>query len=323
MAAVLGFLKYLKLRQVWPHEEQDFTPWLAKEENLAALSKELGLELQLEQIEVPVGPYFADILAKDASGRYVVIENQFNKTNHDHLGKLIAYSATLNASVVIWIAEQFTEEHQRAIEWLNERTVEDLSLFAVQPRVFQIDNSNPAVEFHVIERPNELVKSVAMALASGEVSGTRKTQLEFWTEFKKRLLEKKVLMSAQTPRPQYWFDVALGRSNINISNILNTADGKMGIRIYIHSAIADSALEQLMSQKSAIESEIGHQLQWNPNPSNRDKIIALSRDIDLENRNAWPEYIEWLVDMTAKFRAAFMPRAKALEISSQATGPQA
>jgi hypothetical protein len=321
MVAVLGLVKYLKLSQVWPHEERDFTPWLAQEPNLAALSKELGIELQFEQAEVPVGPYFADILAKDPSGRYVVIENQFNKTNHDHLGKLIVYGATLGAATVVWIAEHFTEEHQRAIQWLNERTNDDLSLFAVQPRVFQIDNSNPAVEFHVLERPNELLKSVTMALATADVSESRKLQLEFWTEFRKRLLEKKVLTSTQTPRPQYWFDVALGRANIYLSNILNTDANKMGIRVYMGKAVANQALEQLQQQKEAIESGIGYPLQWNPNPENQDKIIALTRDIDLENRDAWPEYIEWLVDMTQKFRSVFMPRVKALQLLRDQPGP--
>jgi hypothetical protein len=320
MAIVLGDLKYLKLKDVWPHEEYDFTPWLAREENLSTLSKELGLELQFEQIEVPVGPYFADILAKDASGRVVVIENQFGKTDHDHLGKLIAYAATLGASVVIWIAENFTEQHQRAIEWLNERTTDDLSLFAVQPRAFQIDGSNPAIEFHVIERPNDFVKSVAMAIAAGELSDVRRLQLEFWTAFKKRLLEKKVLMSAQTPRPQYWFDVALGRSNIHLSNIANTADNKIGLRVYLGNAIADAALAQLLLQREEIEKELGVALQWDPNPENRDKIIALIKDADLQNKDAWPEYVEWLVDMTAKFRSVFMPRAKALRIDSPPSG---
>jgi hypothetical protein len=129
MNVKLGSLKYLKLNAVWPHEERDFTPWLAQQENLAALSKAVGLDLQLERIEVPVGPYFADILAKDASGGYAVIENQFNKTNHDHLGKLITYGATLRASFVIWIAETFSEEHQKPLNGSTSgRTTNCLSL---------------------------------------------------------------------------------------------------------------------------------------------------------------------------------------------------
>jgi hypothetical protein len=252
-----------------------------------------------------------------------VIENQFNKTNHDHLGKLITYGATLGASVVIWIAERFTEEHQRAIEWLNEKTNEELALFAVQLKVFQIDNSKPAVEFYVVERPNELVKSASITKASTEVSENRKLQLEFWSAFRLRLLEKKVLPSARSARPQYWYDVPLGRSHINLSNILNTTDGRVGIRVYIHNPIATAALEQFLAQREAIEAEIGSPLQWNPNPENRDKIISLSRPINLDDRTSWPEIIDWLVDKTAKFRAAFMTRAKNLQISMPGGEPLA
>jgi hypothetical protein len=270
---------------------------------------------------VAVGPYSADILAKDSKGGYVVIENQFNKTNHDHLGKLITYGATLGASVVIWIAERFTEEHQRAIEWLNEKTNDELALYAVQLKVFQIDNSKPAVEFYVVERPNELVKSASITKASADVSENRKLQLEFWAAFRSRLLEKKVVTSARPARPQYWYDIPLGRSHINLSNILNTTEGRMGVRVYIHNPIAAAALDQFMAQRDAIEKEIGSPLQWNPNPENRDKIISLSRPIDLDNRASWPEAIDWLVDKTAKFRSAFIMRAKNLQMPAPGGEP--
>jgi len=306
----LGIIKYLNLNKVWPHEEKDFTPWLAEEMNLTALSKVLGLELHFEQIEVKVGPYSADILARDGRGGLVVIENQFGRTNHDHLGKLITYGATLGASAVIWIAEHFTEEHQRAIEWLNERTNDELSLYAVRPKVIQVDDSKPAVEFELVERPNDLVKSIEKTIS--EASEAQKLQLEFWTLFKKRLLEKKVVPSAETPRPQYWFSVPLGRTYIHLSNILNTDSGKVGLRVYISNKVAESAMGELLTQKQAIEHEVGTTLQWNPNPENKDKIISLVRDIDLENKSSWPNQIEWLVDMNAKFRAAFMPRVKNL-----------
>jgi hypothetical protein len=321
LTAVLGSLKYLKLSQVWPHEEHDFTPWLSQQENLSALADKLGLELQLERVEVPVGPYCADILARDVSGDYVVIENQFNKTNHDHLGKLVTYGATLGASIIIWIAEKFSEEHQKAIQWLNENTKDNGSFFAVQLKVFQIDGSKPAVEFSIVEKPNELARAAIMARDTGELSEGQKVQYDFWVLFQKKLLEKKVVASAQTPRPQYWFDVPLGRANFALSNTANTVDNKIGIRVYLSNKVADAALDQLITDKIAIENEIGVPLKWNPNPEKRDKIISLVREADLSNRDAWPEYIEWLVDMTSRFRKVFMPRIKNLNVSSPIAGP--
>lgn len=318
MTLKLGQLKNLKLKSVWNHEEHDFTPWLAEESHLSALSDAIGMDLQLERIEVPVGPYCADILAKDASGEYVVIENQFGKTNHDHLGKLLTYGATLGASAVVWIAEQFTEEHRKTVEWLNERTIDSLSLYAVQLEVLQIDDSPPAIRFNIISQPNQVVRAATAAKSSGSLTETQQMQLEFWTMFRNRLLEKKVIPSAQTPRPQYWFDVALGRANIFLSNILDTYGSRIGVRVYIGNRIAEAALAQLEKDKVAIEQEIGEKLVWNPTPEKRDKIIGLFRKVDLSNRDAWPEYCDWLVDFDGKFRNAFVPRIKTLKLAEVA-----
>ena len=313
--ADLGIIKYLRLKDVWPKEAADFVPWLVEEKNLADFSNRLGIELQFEQANVPVGPYFADILAKDARDEYVVIEVQFNKSDHDHLGKLITYGATLGAKTVIWISETFTDEHRKSIAWLNENTNEDLALFAVKPKVIQIDFSKPAVEFEVEEQPNEVVKAASIQKASGDISESRKVQLEFWQLFEASLLEKKVVLSAETPAPKYWFNVPLGRSNIHLSNILNTDAGRVGLRVYLHNKVADRALEQLIRDKDAIEKEIGSPLQWNPNPENADKTIVLSQPINLDDRSDWRTKIEWLTDMNARFRKAFMPRVKGLKLS--------
>jgi hypothetical protein len=316
MSAVLGELKRKTLRTVWGHEEMDFTPWLAQEINIARLSEAIGLELQVERTEVRVGPYSADILAKDASGAYVVIENQFGKTDHDHLGKLLTYGATLGASYVVWIAEQFTDEHKKALDWLNERTTDELSLYAVQLEVLQIDDSRPAVRFNVVSEPTEIARSASVAKSSGPLTPAQELQLAFWTLFRDRLLEKKVLPSAQTPRPQYWFDIALGRTSFVLSSICDTSAGRIGVRVYLGSEVADAALAQLSSEKAVIEREIGVPLQWNPYPDKKDKIIGLFQQVDLNARDRWPEYCDWLIDHVIKFRKTFMPRIKALKLDS-------
>ena len=285
MTADLGQIKKVSIRDVWKHEEKEFTPWLAMEANIGKLAEELDLgELQVEGVEVPVGPFSADILAKDASDNLVLIENQFGKTDHDHLGKVLTYAATLGATAVIWIAERFTDEHRKAIEWLNEHTSEDLSLYAVEIELWQIDNSKPAVRFST-----ELARQATAVKTAGPMTDARKLQLEFWTMFRSRLLEQKVLPSAQAARPQYWFNISLGRSNMHLSCIADTYNGRIGIRVYLRSKIADAALMQLQADRKAIESEIGAELVWNPNPNKLDKIIVLDREADLDDRGKWDD----------------------------------
>ncbi len=174
----LGKIEAVGARHVWADEAADFTPWLAEEKNIALLGEALGLELEVESTEVAVGPYSADILAKDTgTGRFVVIENQLAKTNHDHLGKAVTYASALDATAVVWIAPEFTEEHQKALEWLNDHTTEDLAFYAVLLEVWRIENSPPAVRFNVISRPAGAARKAAVTRAE-HLTDAKKLQFD-------------------------------------------------------------------------------------------------------------------------------------------------
>jgi Domain of unknown function (DUF4268) len=300
----LGILKSITPRQKWNNEASDFTPWLAN--NIAELNGAIGLELEIENTEVAVGPYSADILAKDTgTGKYVIIENQLEKTNHDHLGKAITYASVLDASSIIWVATNFTEEHQKALDWLNDHTNDEISFYGVQVELWQIDDSKPAVRFNVVSRPNEAVRQAAKTKASEELSDNRKFQFEFWTKFRDKLAKTRKIPSLQTPRPQYWFDVSLGKTNIHLSNTCNTDVNTVGVRVYIRHHIADRMLPYLQGRKEEIEKAIGQSLQWNPNPENRDLVIALYHSTDFSDTKKVDEALDWLVDYTVKFRETF------------------
>lgn len=300
----LGILKTVTPRQKWNNEARDFTPWLAN--NISELNKALGLELEVENTEVSVGPYSADILAKDTgTDNYVVIENQLEKTNHDHLGKAITYASVLDASMIIWIATEFTEEHKKSLDWLNDHTNDEISFYGVQLELWQIDESKAALRFNVISKPNQAVRQAARSKANEDLSDKRKFQFDFWSKFKEKLAKTKKIPSLQTPRPQYWFDVTLGKSHIHISNTCNTDDNTVGVRIYIGNKIADTMLPFLESKKDEIESSIGQKLIWNPNPDNRDKVIILQHTTDFEDERKLDESLNWLVDYTIKFRETF------------------
>ncbi len=311
----LGTFEALDVRDRWKDEAANFTPWLAREEGIAALGKALGLELEVEKVEAAVGPYSADILAKDiGTGKYVVIENQLGKTDHDHLGKAITYGSVLDASAVVWIAAEFSEQHEKALNWLNEYTADELAFYGVRLELWRIDDSKPAVRFNVICRPAGLKREEAIRLSTEELSETQRLQLDFWTVFREKLLAARVVASAQKARGQSAFDVPIGRSHIFLSNIVNTFDKRIGARLYIGNKVAEQALPQLEAQRDEIETEIGQSLAWNPDPENRDKVIALYREADVWQKGKWDEYTDWLVDMVARFRKAFMPRVKELKL---------
>ena len=138
----LGTIEQVDLREVWPHEAQDFTPWLSA--NLDKLGEALGLDLELHESEAPVGPFSLDVLAHDrGNDRPVIIENQLGSTNHGHLGQLLTYAAGYDAGVIVWLTGDFQDEHRAALDWLNQRTGEDTAFFGVVvvmardlPRIF-------------------------------------------------------------------------------------------------------------------------------------------------------------------------------------------
>lgn len=315
----LGTLRAVEPREMWPSEAADFTPWLAARESIAELSRAIGIELEADRTEVAVGPFAADILARDTgTGDYVVIENQLAKTNHDHLGKALTYAAHLGAKTVVWIAPAFTDEHRKALDWLNDNSSGDLSFYGVQVELWSIDGSRPAVRFNVVSRPTHLV-SRAVIEAAGDLSDTRRLQLEWWVAFRQALDERKVLSSTQSPRPQYWYDVALGRTGFLLSCTANVYDGIIGVRLYLQAKYGGlNALEQLMESRSAIEQELGQPLNWDPNPEAQDKVVTLQRAADLSRRDQWPEYLKWMVEATLKMRTVFGPRVKALQIEAPA-----
>lgn len=306
-----GQFKQVLIREAWKHEQYDFTPWLAQEDNIAQLAEAIGTELEVEDTEVAVGPYSADILAKSLmDNRYVVIENQFGKTNHDHLGKLITYASFLDAGIVVWLAEHFTEEHMRALDWLNDHTSDDLGFYGVILELWQIDDSKPAVRFDVISRPNVIVRQARQAKENADLTETEQIRLEFWTAFRDRLLESKILASTQTPSKRHWFDVPLGRSNVFLSLVIDVKEGDLGIRVLIRAAIVDEVIDGILEQKDHIEKEIGYSLDWDARPESSYRTIALHREVDFYNRATWPEATGWLVQRVDDFRKAFSPLVK-------------
>lgn len=103
----LGKLKEVNVRELWEHEQYDFSNWLAREENIKLIDDEIGLTLVNISKEVFIGSYRCDLVAEDeTTGDKIIIENQLESTNHDHLGKIITYAAGLDASTIIWIVTE-------------------------------------------------------------------------------------------------------------------------------------------------------------------------------------------------------------------------
>ena len=198
----LGKLKQIDLRSVWKNEEINFTPWLVEEENLNDLGELLAITLEFLEREKAVGPYYADILCRDTDDdRYVVIENQLEVSDHDHLGKLLTYAAHFDASTVIWIASSFTDQHRAAVDWLNEHSDERTRYFGLEIEVWQIGESACAPKFNIVAKPNNWTKGAHIK----GLTPLQQMQLKFWQGFKDHVMNHgKIITQIAAPKPKNW-----------------------------------------------------------------------------------------------------------------------
>jgi hypothetical protein len=300
----LGNIKELDLRDTFKDEARDLTPWLAREENLSRLSEEIGVEIKLLEIEANVGRFNVDILAEEEStGKKVIIENQLEITDHDHLGKLITYAAGHEAGIIIWIFREMREEHRQAIEWLNEHSDQDVDFFAIKLQLWQIDDSRPAAKFEIVVSPNEWAKTIRNK-STLDVSDTKILQLEFWTSFKEWMQQNDKKTKLRTPRPQHWYDVSMGSSEFHLVLTSNTREQLLGCELYITSN--KEIFEKLKHQKQKVEESIGLELEW-IDSGKASRIKATKSSVDIQDKNSFQEQFKWMREMILKFKEVFGP----------------
>lgn len=313
MVQLLGKLEKVDIRKIWEHEALSFTPWLTMPENLSQLGEALGIEFDEDNIqkEVGVGDFSADILTSDLSGRKVVIENQLEKTDHDHLGKCITYAAGVGAETIIWIARNVRDEHKQAIEYLNQNSSDKLNIFLVQLEAYKIGDSKPAPHFTVIEGPNEWTKVVrGQNSSNGNVSEVKLKQQSFFEMVRDYGLEhSKKVSSWQKPQPQHWYAIRSGSSVAHFNILTNSREACTFVEVYIDGG-KDSETEnrriydRIYQDKDKIESEIG-ELIWNDNEENRSKMIRYRIDKDPMDDQQAQESLPLVIEKLDQFISIF------------------
>ena len=305
--ASIGKLKEVDVRELWKHEQYDFSKWLSKGENIEYLNDILGLTLVAVDSEVYVGPYRCDLVAKDeTSGITVIIENQLEGTNHDHLGKIITYASGLDAKVIVWIVKEAREEHRAAIEWLNNNTNTDINFFLIEIHAYIIGASDPAPKFEVVEKPNDFMKrSKTRDYGDGEMNKSEAARLYFWEEFNKVLIQQGKPFNLRKPTTDHWYDVAIGSSDAHISIDLINKQKKMIVELYIHNN--KQLFDHLFSQREEIERKLGMDLIWDRLGEHKkaSRIKYYIDGLDFEKQDNYPELMNTAIDIVIKMREVF------------------
>ena len=309
-------LEAQEVREYWEHEAQEFTPWIAGEirsEGVSELEDSLGLDLEITEEEKSVGRYNVDILAEVVDdNRNVIIENQLNPSDHDHLGKSIAYASGVDADIIVWIAPRFYDEHRDAIQWLNENSREGVDLFAIRLEVWKIGDSDPAVRLNPVAEPSEWKEKAKRS--EGELTETEQLQEEFWTEFRDRIEDRDTPLSARKPNPQHWYNNPIGKTGFELAFILNSRDNELRAELIIRDN--PEAYGELIEQSQQIESEFDWELTWHePEETRAGKErsrIVVTKSADVTDQDQWDEYLDWMIEHGEKFHDVFYDRIQRL-----------
>ncbi|MEW8324927.1 MAG: DUF4268 domain-containing protein [Candidatus Thiodiazotropha taylori] len=308
-------LKKLPLRNAFPHEAHDFTPWLC--DNLPGLGDALGLDLELVEREAAVGGFSLDILAKDlGTNSNVVIENMFGASNHDHLGKLLTYVAGFTASTAIWIAEDFRPEHTAALDYINQRTDTDTRFFAVVMEILQIGDSSMAPNFRVVVAPNEWNKTSKLRKVSGGSQYTTQRAERYRDYFQSLiddLRENHHFTNARAAQRQSWYAFSSGFTNL-IYGANFAQGGKVRTELYLNREPEENEVlfDALYKHSKQIESDLG-ELEWERLEGRKASRIVLYRDGSIDDDSEALETIHrWHIENLLKFREVFTPLLREL-----------
>lgn len=299
----LGTLKEITdLRSIWPHEALNFTPWVA--ENVDLLADAVGLDITVDETESSVGDFNVDIYASETgTDRKIIIENQLEDTDHDHLGKLITYASGKGADVVIWVVKHAREEHKAAVEWLNNHTDDKIGFFLCEIKLFQIGDSQIAPAFTVVERPNDWTKEIRKTASA---NSTQQQRLEYWQAFNDYAFSDanfSRIFNKRKPTTDHWMDFSIGSSACHIAVSQIQKRKAVDVELYIND---DKELfKSLFAHKDEIEKNMEMELEWKKLPERKASRILIEKTVDLDDRATWPEQFDYIMDTCIKMKRAF------------------
>jgi hypothetical protein len=278
----------LPLRSIWKHEARDFTTWL--HENLDILKDIIGFEILNAEKEQSTGNFHVDIMGEDSSGNSVVVENQLEKSDHDHLGKLITYLTAFEAKTAIWIVSEPRQEHINAISWLNESTEVDFYLIKIE--AIKIGDSAAAPLLTQIVGPSEEAKQIGSA--KKDSSERHKLRYKFWEGLLEVSKPRHKLFASISPTQYNWIGASSGIRGINYTYWITKE--AVSLRIYIDRG-KDCEEEnlnlfnQLLDSKADIEAKFGDTLVWEELSEYRACVIK--KDLEIggwrTNPDKWNE----------------------------------
>ena len=298
----------LDLREVWPHEANDFTPWL--EENIDVLSEAIGIELGAPEREKAAGAFSVDLVTEDGTGGRVVIENQLERSNHDHLGKVLTYLVAIEARRAIWVVADPRPEHVGAINWLNESSSGDFHL--VKLEAVTIGDSPVAPLLTQIVGPTEETRTVK--IKKGDLTDRDRLRYRFFEALLEHARTKTDLHANISPSRYHWVSAASGVVGFGFNYVVVQHGAR--VELYINTKDAGEnrrRFDALHAEREQIESTFGGRLAWEPLEGKQACRVRMDYDSGgWKDEDRWPAVHEELAEGMRRLERAMRPHLENL-----------
>jgi hypothetical protein len=291
----IGKIKKVPIREIWKREDTHFSKWLS--ENIDYLNDVINLDITIQSVEEPVGPYRVDVYAEDQNGNKIIIENQLEKTDHSHLGQLLTYMVNLDAKTAIWISTNPVDEHTRVIEWLNETTPHDMFFYLIRVEAIQIEGqSMVAPLFTVVEGPTQELKKIG--IEKKEYAERHFKRKEFWGQFLDYSNQHTDLTKNLNPKPDSWLGIGLGFGGVSVNCTVSNKYARTEVYINRGSHEENKRVFDVFTEhKHVIETKFGGSLIWERMEDKITSRIKWQLDgVSVSNENDWPQMNEFMTD---------------------------
>jgi hypothetical protein len=290
-------MQKVPLREVWEHEEQDFTPWL--QNNIDVLNEvlkdeETNLYLSDPEREQDTENFYVDIVAEDERGNIVIIENQLGKSNHDHLGKIITYLAATEAKAAIWIVSDPRQEHVDAVSWLNKSQLADFYLLKLE--AYKIENSLPAPLLTLIVKPGP------------RIINNDDPRFLFWTALLERMKKRSNLFANISPQSSIWISTGAGKYGLSYQFVIHKHDVQVLFAINRAKEETKEIFIKLSAHEEEINSKFVGKLEWQPRPDLKSSQIVNYISIGgYLDEGKWTQIQDAMIDAMIGLQEAFRP----------------
>lgn len=309
----LGTMTKERIKKVWD-DERAFASWLAN--NLPILNELLSVSFEHPKEQVSVGRFKADIVCTNVSTTnrpaLAVIEVQLGQSDHDHLGKVITYAAGLDdsdrdnkhvVSHVVWIAEDFTDEHSKALNWFNEKEDSSVRYYGLEVALWQIDDSRLAPKIDVVVKPSRI---------QGTVNEQEAENVRYWNEFEKQFNIDEVDLTFREVRKWHFLDFSIregARAVLSVARLKS----EVQVRLVLATETQSTYFSELLKQQRDIERELDVPLVWDDGGAR--SVIRTTMTADPSDETEWTNQFEWIGTNLVKFHNVLRARVNEITVA--------